>query len=201
MHTFLKGGVCHLANASSTSKPKASTRVCERNEFETMTCSTAFKKYPNFFRWSLVRHPVPRAVSGWAMASQILQKGAQKVDFNTWALDATALRTKVWDMHWWPQADFLLDQRGCPIYDYVGTLGRSLADDMEVVLQRIGSPGLWKSYRNRGLPRVFASKDSVREAVYRNISEAALAALAERYRADLEAFGFRMDGWREDGYM
>ena len=200
MHTFLKAGLCHLVNASSTAKTRVPTRICERNEFDTMPCSTAFKRYPNFFRWSLVRHPVPRAVSGWAMASQILEKGARKLDFNAWAVNSTALRTKVWDMHWWPQADFLLDQRGCPIYDFVGTLGRGLADDMEVVLQRINAPGLWERYRHGGLPRVFASKDAVRDAAYGNVSAAALAALAQRYRADLDAFGFRMDGWREDGY-
>ncbi len=176
-------------------------RKCERHEFEIMLCPKAFKRHPNFFRWSLVRHPIARAVSSWAMASQLLQEGAPNVDFNAWAVNPKALLSMVWSMHWWPQAAFLLDQRGCPIYDFVGTLGRGLASDMEVVLQRIGSPGLWKSYRNGGLPRVYAANDTVRESAYRNISEAALQALAERYRADLEAFGFRMDGWREDCYI
>jgi hypothetical protein len=200
MHTFLKEGLCHRIHLSKTTKIPDTRLICEKSEFDAMLCSTAFKRYPNFFRWSLVRHPVPRAVSSWAMASQILQKGAPKVGFNAWAVNTTALRTKVWDMHWWPQADFLLDQRGCPLYDFVGTLGRGLARDMEVVLQRIGAPGLWERYRGGGLPRVFASQDAVREAAYRNVSAAALAALGQRYRADLEAFGFRMDGWREEGY-
>jgi hypothetical protein len=166
-----------------------------------MPCFTAFKRHPNFFRWSLVRHPVPRAVSSWAMASGFLERGAPTVDFNTWATNARALRTKVWEMHWWPQTAFLLDQRGCPLYDFVGTLGRGLAGDMEAVLRRIGAPGLWARYRARGLPRVFASKDAAREAAYRNVSAAALAALARRYRADLKTFGFRMDGWREAGFV
>jgi hypothetical protein len=200
MHTFLKAGLCRLANSSSKRIPKY-RRICEKNEFETMLCHTAFKRHPNFFRWSLVRHPVPRAVSGWAMASRFMHRGARKVDFNTWAVKTTALRTKVWAMHWWPQAAFLLDQRGCPIYDFVGTLGRGLSGDMEAVLQRIGAPGLWERYRGGGMPRVHSSADAVREAAYRNISAVALAALATRYREDLEAFGFRMDGWREDGYM
>ena len=199
IRTFLKSGMCRLANTSSTKTP-ANRRSCEKNEFETMLCPTAFKRHPNFFRWSIIRHPVPRAVSGWAMASRSTRKGASKVDFNDWAVNTKALLTQVWDIHWSPQADFLLDQRGCPLYDFVGTLGRGLAHDMELVLQRIGAPELWESYRSGGLPRVFAANDTVREAAYRNISAAALAALAQRYRADLAAFGFRMDGWREDGY-
>jgi hypothetical protein len=134
-------------------------------------------------------------VSGWA--NQLHQNGAGKFDFNAWAVNSTALQL---DMHLWPQAAFLLDQRGCPLYDFVGTLGRSLAGDMEAVLQRIGSPGLWERYRSGGLPRVLASKDAVREAAYRSVSAAALATLETQYRADLDAFGFRMDGWREDGY-
>jgi hypothetical protein len=201
IHTFLKDGLCRLANESSASKTPPSRRICEKNEFETMSCSRAFKRHPKYFRWSLVRHPLPRAVSSWAMASSLLQKGARRIDFNAWAVDTAALQTKVWDMHWWPQAAFLLDQRGCPLYDFVGTLGRGLAGDMEAILQRIGAPGLWERYRRGGLPRVFESKDAVREAAYRNVSAAALAALARRYRADLKAFGFRLDGWREDGFV
>ena len=60
-----------------------------------MTCADAFRLHPAFFRWTIVRHPVPRAVSGWAMASRRPADGAGPVDFNAWAVNTSALPTKV----------------------------------------------------------------------------------------------------------
>ena len=64
------------------------------------------------------------------------------------------------------------------------------------------APALWAAYRRAGgLPREYPSADAVRQAAYRNLSAAAATALAERYRVDLRALGFRMEGWREEGYF
>ena len=197
MHKFLKSALCRPPNASS---PSPVSGACEQHQFQTMHCFAAIERHPTFFRWTLVRHPIPRAVSAWAMANRHRSPGAPPVSFNEWALNTSALRTRVWEMHWWPQAAFLLDHRGCPLFDFAGTVGRGLAGDMEAVLRRIGAPELWAAYRRGGVPREFATEDGVREAAYRNLSAAAAAALAGRYRADLAAFGFRADGWREDGY-
>jgi hypothetical protein len=203
MHLFLKSAFCRLPDSSSPRMFPPSSRdyECEPQVFKLMDCNTAIRKHPNFFRWSVVRHPIPRAVSGWAMASRRPADGAGPVDFNTWAVNTSSLPTRVWAMHWQPQVDFLLDQRGCPMYNYVAVMGRGLAADMEVVLRRVNAPALWAAYRRAGLPREYASADAVREAAYRNLSAAATAALAERYRADLDRFGFRMADWREDGFF
>jgi hypothetical protein len=202
MHLLLKSGLCRLNNTiPSSRRPSSKDYACESHQFQTMGCSAAIERYPGFFRWALARHPVPRAVSGWAMASRRPKPGSPLMGFNEWAMDPSALRTHVWEMHWWPQAAFLLDGRGCPLYHYLGTLGRSLPRDMEAILHRIGSPGLWAAYARGGLPREYATANHVRDAAYRNLSAAAAAALADRYRVDLRVFGFRMDGWQDDGYF
>jgi hypothetical protein len=200
MHLFLKSGICRL-NSTHPPPRRITSRdyTCEPHQFQTMGCSVAIERYPDFFRWALARHPIPRAVSGWAMASRRPEAGSSPIGFNEWAVNPSAFRTKVWEMHWWPQAAFLLDGRGCPLYHRLGTLGRGLSRDMEAVLHRIGSPGLWAAYARGGLPREYATADRVREAAYRNLSAAATAALAERYKVDFRAFGFRLDGWQEDG--
>ena len=205
VHLFLKSGLCRLTNTSIL-RPTGKDYVCDPLQFKLMGCMTAIARYPGFFRWSIVRHPVPRAVSGWAMASRHspthARPGAKMVDFNSWAINTSVIRTRVWAMHWLPQVDFLLDARGCPMFDFVATMGRGLAGDMEYVLHRINSSELWAAYRKGGgLPREYASADWIREAAYQNLSAAAVAALTERYRADLAAFGFRMEGWREDGFF
>ena len=93
-------------------------------------------------------------------------------------------------------------QRGCPLYHFAATMGPSLAGDLEALLRRIDAPPLWAAYRRAGgLPREYASAGAVREAAYRNLSAAAAAALAARYRWDLAALGFRMEGWREEGFF
>ena len=201
IHLFLKSGLCQLANAF-TVHPTGKDYACQPHQFLLMNCTAAISRHPSFFRWSLVRHPVPRAVSGWAMASRNAPASARHVDFNSWAINTSVIRTRVWAMHWLPQVDFLLDAWGCPMFDFVATMGRGLAGDMEYVLRRINAPGLWAAYRKGGgLPREYATPGRVREAAYQNLSAAAAAALAERYRADLAAFGFRMEGWREDGFF
>ena len=203
MHLFLKSSLCRLSNSTrNLARPTSRDYDCRSEQFRLMGCTAAISRHPGFFRWSIVRHPVPRAVSGWAMASRRPADGAKLVDFNTWAINTSSLPTRVWAMHWLPQVDFLLDAWGCPMFDFVATMGRGLAGDMEYVLRRINAPGLWAAYRKGGgLPREYATPGRVREAAYQNLSAAAAAALAERYRADLAAFGFRMEGWREDGFF
>ena len=201
VHLFLKSALCRLIN-QSVARPTTKDYFCTASQFLQMPCGTAARFYPNFFRWSLVRHPIPRAVSAWAMASRNLRPNATPVAFNDWALNTTQLRTRVWNFHWLPQTAFLMDLHGCPMYDHVGTMGPSLARDLEAILRRVNSSALWAAYRaGGGLPRDFASPDAVREATYRNLSAVALAALAARYRDDLDKFGFSMEGWRQDGYF
>jgi hypothetical protein len=198
IHKFLKSALCRPSNASS---PSPGGEACEPHQFQTMHCFAAIERYPTFFRWTLVRHPIPRAVSAWAMANRRPIAGAQPVAFNEWAVNTSILNTRVWEMHWWPQTAFLLDHRGCPLYDFAVTMGPGLAGDVEAVLRRVGSPELWAAYRRAGVPREYAMDNAVREAVYRNMSAVAVAALRERYRVDLDSFGFRVEGWREDGFF
>ena len=204
-HLFLKSALCQLKNSSNPPlRPSTTDYACQPHQFALMDCTSAVRSHPAFFRWTVVRHPIPRAVSAWAMASRRPAGGAGPVDFNTWAVNTSALPTRVWALHWQPQVDFVMDQRGCPMYHFAATMGPAFAADMEAVLGRIGAPALWAEYRRRGgVPREYASADAVREAAYRGLSEsaAAAAALAERYRGDLAAFGFRMEGWREDGFF
>ena len=202
MHLLLKSGLCRLnVTLPASRRPSSKDYACEPHQFQTMGCSAAIERYPDFFRWALARHPVPRAVSAWAMASRRPLPGSPRISFNEWAVDPSALRTHVWEMHWWPQAAFLLDGRGCPLYHHLGTLGRSLPRDMEAILRRIGAPGLWAAYSRGGMPREYATADHVRDAAYRNLSAAAAAALADRYRVDLRVFGFHMEGWQADGFF
>jgi hypothetical protein len=104
-HLFLTSSLCPLSNNTPSSRrPSARDYVCPPHLFQLMPCNTALRRHPRFFRWTIVRHPVPRAVSGWAMASRRPAAGAGPVDFNAWAINSSALPTKVWPMRWHPGA-------------------------------------------------------------------------------------------------
>ena len=205
IHQFLQEALCAPSYKYRSKKrpPKEPWRTfffnCTPEHFKITYCVDAYRDHPDFFRWAFVRHPLERAVSAWAMARR--EATGPTASFSDWALNDSLMPTSVISMHWWPQTAFLTDESRCPVFDFVGTLGRFFdARDFEAVLRRVDPSGagpLWAQYRARGVPhanRNRAGFETQQQELAGMTSEAARA-LHERYAADFEVFGFDPTIW------
>jgi hypothetical protein len=180
-HDFLRGGLC----------PHPSE--CNPRFLEIMNCEQAIRQFPDFFKFTFIRHPLPRAASAWAMASRpeyLPENTTAVTSFSDWVEDPSLLSTAVMSMHWWPQVSFLLDSGRCPIYDFAGVLDDRFTEDLETVLRRINATVLSHHYRRSGFPHSYASEGGRSHSALANASAAAVRALLRRYRDDFAYFGF-----------
>ena len=60
---FLKAALCNCTVGPCR-------RECTPDLLEFMSCNKALQRHPHFFKWTIARHPFPRAVSAWAMANR-----------------------------------------------------------------------------------------------------------------------------------
>jgi hypothetical protein len=104
--------------------------------------------------------------------------------FIRWKLDPERLYQFHIDTSIELQSDYLVDLHGNVIVDFIGRYER-LHDDFAQACQRIGIP-------TPALPHRREAKD--RNKDYRAYYDDALAALiAERFKRDIELFGYRFD--------
>ena len=73
------------------------------------------------------------------MASTYRRANASAMPFAAWALNPQNLSTRIWNIHWEPQRDFLFDGQGCPIYDFVGVVDRDLLREQLTRLRQSAS--------------------------------------------------------------
>jgi hypothetical protein len=189
IYDFLQETLCE--------KKRGQARNCSEHNLYFTSCTKALVQHPRFFKFTFLRHPFPRAVSGWAMAT----RGAtgRKVPFNEWAINTSSMLTKIIPMHWLPQASFVMTGAStCPTYDFAGTLGRTFVSDFEAALDRIDpkrTGPLWEGYRRRGLPHSNKADGDTTQRVLGEMSVGAKAALMQRYQVDFELFGFDPCNW------
>jgi chondroitin 4-sulfotransferase 11 len=149
------------------------------------------------FKFSFVRNPWDRLVSWWSMIDNGRKTTAQPPNrFFGYVLDRAStfeeFLTRCTDEVLDPdgrkaifrnQIDYLLDDDGKVLVDYVGRFER-LQQDFDVISRRLGRASV-------ALPRHNASQ----HAAYRGYYTPALAALvAERYARDIAHFGYRFEG-------
>ena len=163
--------------------------LCNPSVLVFIACRTALREFPAFFKWSFVRHPLARAASEWAAATRPrASSGAHSagLSFDEWASDPNTTG------RWHQQADFLADDTGCPLYDFVGVLDGRFAEDMEAVLGRIAAPPLVDQYRRGAIavPRAMPSPGRRSSAALCGATAAARRRVAEWSRDDYRLFGF-----------
>lgn len=158
--------------------------------------------YKNYFKWALVRHPYQRALSCYHFLGY-----ARVVSFENFVQKVLPNKIKKQHFFFLPQYDYLHDNQGQLLVDYVGHLER-LEQDLIVPKEKSGiahrtmphankEPGSWKRVfrlwgEQPGLIQYFAlghHKKTRKEA----LTSGAKAGLNHLYAKDFEAFGYKTE--------
>ena len=162
------------------------------------------EEFNSYFKFSFVRNPWDRIVSEYKYRGHPL-----RMDFKTW-LSRHLPKPGFTDAynHIVPQYDFLYDDRGTLLADFVGRYER-LQADFEVVCARLGIPPTPLPYENRslegqpGIGRLAVARRWVRQRVFwyrkrRHVfphytqyyDDESREFVGRLYRQDIEAFGY-----------
>lgn len=164
------------------------------------------EQFDSYFKFAFVRNPFARLVSEYHY--RLLPR---KYDFNTWILQR--LPRPAWDdqyCHILPQYDFVYDDEGRLLVDFVGRF-ENLRRDFEHVCQKLNvacaalprlnsSNSIWRRHRGEGWTdklKALLCRCSLRRwrntfPHYRDYyNESSRALVSELYRHDLETFGYQ----------
>jgi hypothetical protein len=132
------------------------------------------------FKFTIVRNPWERAVSQFCYM-------ARRADLREFVgLEAEASFDRYLErissrlhVQWQEQADFVLDENGDMLVDFVGRF-ETLAADAARIFERVGSPGAALPHENKGIHEPYQAyyDDARRERV------------AEMYQRDIRLFGY-----------
>ena len=159
----------------------------EREEFESL------------FRFSFVRDPFERIVSEYRYRNYFHHRSFRDFVLNK-------LPSPGWDdqyRHVMPQYDMLHDPDGRLLVDFVGRF-ENLQNDFDEVCRRLGLDDSALPHRNPSDKKSRNLKRKVRNVLYRNgenhkghwtefYDDDTVSAVAELYRRDIEAFGYRFE--------
>ena len=160
--------------------------------------------YPGFYRFAFVRNPWDRLVScyrdkirnevsgythftirpGVANCLARFDAFVPDMSFDVFAAAVASIPDADADEHFRSQHTFLINKEGRPGADFIGRYER-LADDFRLVQERTGLP-------NIELPRLQAARKTARYAAYYTPETRDI--VAERYRRDIETFGYEFGG-------
>ena len=179
---LLKAGIPDLQSYLGTHDPASAARDALGGE------------YDSYYRFAFVRNPWGRLVSWYAMIRQragvrpinrlwryVLESSSSFEEFIlhcTAAIDDVDGRKSFADN----QLDYISDEAGRPIVDFVGRYER-FGDDLRTVLDRIGLPGVEIPHVNRSSHAHYSTYYTPRT---RDI-------VAERYARDIRAFGYTFE--------
>lgn len=155
------------------------------------------EEFSGFFKFSFVRNPWERILSEYRYRNYF-----QHRSFRDFVLNK--LPKPGWDdqyRHVMPQYDMLHDRNGKLMVDFVGRF-ETLQQDFDRVCERLGISDSVLPHRNRSDKKSRGLKRKIRNALYLNgenrltaleefYDEETRAAVAEYYRHDIEAFGYR----------
>ena len=165
---------------------------CPKDEITYLACGKAFAGFPDFFRFSLVREPMGRAMSAYLMAILPRFRGTHIVSFERWAKNQSELETTVFKMHWIPQYNFLFSNRGCPVVDFLGKL-ENVEEDVRYILYRIGEPQLISYFEAFGFPTTNKARTASTEEKLRKLPGDVKEAIYKEYENDFTAFGYKLN--------
>ena len=165
---FLQTGLCGNNNIPCQTDP---------NNLQIVDCAASIVRYPHYFVFSFVRNPYSRMYSAYAMAHAYRDNPKNPkptFSFEAFALGRDPNATKVTPSlpknkfrnqlsylhpsHYSPQTKYLFTSKKCPAVDYIGHL-ETMNEDLATVLERIGSPELWKYYEYRMSQKVQLKND------------------------------------------
>lgn len=158
--------------------------------------------FQRYFKWALVRHPYQRALSCYHFLGY-----ARVMSFENFVLGVLPVKIKQRHFFFLPQYDYLHDDKGQLLVDYIGHLER-LEQDLILPKEKSGishismphankEPGSWKRvfrlWREQpSLIKYFAlgqDKKSRKEA----LSIAAKEGLNQLYNQDFKAFDYKIE--------
>jgi hypothetical protein len=141
--------------------------------------------HEEYFSFAFVRNPWDRMVSTWSHPDGQLVRMAHNRNVELRGLPFEEFLARTADLehvHLRPQHEFVLDEAGRPLVDFVGRF-ETIAADFREVCRRIGV--------ERRLPHRNRSDRPVRD--YRDAyTERTRQLVGERYRRDAEAFGYEL---------
>jgi hypothetical protein len=132
------------------------------------------QSFLDYFKFTFVRNPWERIVSA-AKYKRMALKQFLNYDFSSWQS-----RNLDPDRHRLPQYDFLFDDSGNKLIDFIGRFEK-LQDDFNTVCDKIGIPQQQLPHKNKTNHKHYTEyyDDETRDIV------------AERYAKDIEYFGYK----------
>ena len=158
--------------------------------------ATEFDKY---FKFSFVRNPWERLVSEYCYRQYY-----KKYSFREFVLNGLPTRNRYSDSyrHIMPQSEFILDENGQPLVDFIGRF-ENLQSDFEAVCAKLSIDGAMLPFRNQSdkrkgameiLRRVLSKDTRHSETSYSSYYDKDLRErVAEMYAADIRAFNYEFE--------
>lgn len=151
--------------------------------------------FDSYFKFSFVRNPWDRLVSEY-----LYRKADGRMPFSRFVREGLALTDIHLDRtrHMLPQTDYLYDDEGRLLVDFVGRF-ETLQRDFAQVAKRLDLPELELPHRNMSRPtpslwqRLFG-KRRARQPYQTYYTESLREQVAEHYTTDIERFGYAFDG-------
>jgi hypothetical protein len=134
-----------------------------------------------YFTFSVVRNPWERMVSTYANKDpdMLMHARAQGLELEGLSFEEFLEKTENFQhIHLLPQHEFIYDQQGTPLVDFIGRFER-LAEDFQRICARLGVDG--------GLPHRNPSRHRPYRDYYDNTTQ---DMVAQRYRRDIALLGY-----------
>jgi hypothetical protein len=182
---------------------KGPPRLAHLKGTEYVSCGhLSGEQFDTYFKFSFVRNPWDRVVSEYKYRGHPM-----RMSFKTWLFEHLPEPgfTDAY-CHIVPQHEFIYDEKGRLLADFVGRF-ETLQADFDVVCRRLGIPRTSLPHENRSLEaRRIQSLNDVKKRIRRwlwtlrprNVyphytdyyDDESRASVAERYRTDIELFGY-----------
>ncbi len=137
--------------------------------------------FEEFYKFAIVRDPWDKAVSQYAFMKkrQDLRDFIGMKEGDTFKAYLSLIQKRA-HVQWMPQRDFLYDDSGRLMVDFVGRF-ESFDDDVRGILAHLGIGGIEIPHMNK----------SMRRDLSNYYDDEALEVVRSLYQADIETFGYR----------
>lgn len=132
-----------------------------------------------YFSFSFTRNPWDRLVSAW---KYLTTSHRSKETFDEFFDRFFMPPFERMGIHLFPQHQFILDQNGENLVDFIGSF-ENLQQDFDIICDKIGTPRQRLSHKNQRIRKHYSSyyNDEMRELV------------AKKYSKDIKYFGYKFE--------
>jgi hypothetical protein len=188
-----------IAKKRGNNHPSIKT-ACPWEILSTGTCM-ALSRFPDYFVFAFVRHPVNRTISQYSMMAHpnFLRSGgpAPSLEEFVHMPHVAGRQSRLNPGHYRNQKDFLFTRNGCPVVDFIGHLENYEAD-FRKVLNRLDSQDLWDGFEKYGFyghrgedPNIFGTHRKQENPESVRFTKELEQRLYERCPDDYRLFGFQ----------